>query len=327
MVCLVWGTTYLAIRISLETIPPFLMAAIRWLVAGTILATALKLRGARLPRPGAWPSLTILGILLLGFGNGGVVWAEQTVPSGLAAVLVATCPFWMVGIDVLMPDGEALTLRRMFGLVVGFAGIVLLVWPEIHVGPSGRAFLNGVIATQIACAGWAAGSAYARKRGRTEAKDENVLATAAFEMLFGGAVLLIVSLIRHETASVVFMPRTSGALLYLIFFGAIGGFTAYAYALKHLPIATVSLYAYVNPIIAVILGTLVLKEPFSARMAVSAAIVLIGMALVRAEGSTPSGSDNPSATDEPDEEQHNRNDQKYVDEVAQCVAAHHAEQP
>ena len=325
MVCLVWGTTYLAIRISLETIPPFLMAAIRWLVAGTILATALKLRGARLPRPAAWPSLTVLGILLLGFGNGGVVWAEQTVPSGLAAVLVATCPFWMVGIDVLMPGGEALTLRRMFGLVVGFAGIVLLVWPEIHVGPSGRAFLNGVIATQIACAGWAAGSAYARNRSRTGAKDENVLATAAFEMLFGGAVLLIVGLIRHETASLVFTPRTSGALLYLIFFGAIGGFTAYAYALKHLPIATVSLYAYVNPIIAVILGTLILKEPFSARMAVSAAIVLIGMALVRAEGSKPSV--NPPPTDEPDEEQHNRNDQKYVDEVAQCVAAHHAEQP
>ncbi|HEV2984726.1 MAG TPA: EamA family transporter, partial [Vicinamibacterales bacterium] len=110
--CVVWGTTYLAIRISLETLPPFLMAAIRWLAAGSILAVALTLRGERLPRPGAWPSLTILGILLLGFGNGGVVWAEQTVPSGLAAVLVATCPFWMVGIDVLMPGGEALTLRR-----------------------------------------------------------------------------------------------------------------------------------------------------------------------------------------------------------------------
>jgi drug/metabolite transporter (DMT)-like permease len=283
-VCVVWGTTYLAIRISLETLPPFLMAAIRWLAAGSILAVALTLRGERLPRPGAWPSLTILGILLLGFGNGGVVWAEQTVPSGLAAVLVATCPFWMVGIDVLMPGGEALTLRRNAGLVVGFGGIVLLVWPEIQVGPSGREFMNGVIATQIACLGWAAGSAYARRRGRGQAKDENVLATAAFEMLFGGLVLLGLGMVRHEAARLVFTPRTASALAYLVFVGAIGGFTAYAYALKHLPVATVSLYAYVNPIIAVILGTLILNEPFSARMAVSAAIVLTGMALVRTEG-------------------------------------------
>ena len=282
--CVVWGTTYLAIRISLETLPPFLMAAIRWLAAGSILAVALTLRGERLPRPGAWPSLTILGILLLGFGNGGVVWAEQTVPSGLAAVLVATCPFWMVGIDVLMPGGEALTLRRTAGLVVGFGGIVLLVWPEIQVGPSGRDFMNGVIATQIACLGWAAGSAYARRRGRGQAKDENVLATAAFEMLFGGLVLLGLGMVRHEAARVVFTPRTASALAYLVFVGAIGGFTAYAYALKHLPVATVSLYAYVNPIIAVILGTLILNEPFSARMAVSAAVVLTGMALVRTEG-------------------------------------------
>jgi drug/metabolite transporter (DMT)-like permease len=283
-VCVVWGTTYLAIRISLETLPPFLMAAIRWLAAGSILAIALKLRGERLPRPSAWPSLTILGILLLGFGNGGVVWAEQTVPSGLAAVLVATCPFWMVGIDVLMPGGEALTLRRNAGLVVGFGGIVLLVWPEIQVGPSGREFMNGVIATQVACLGWAAGSAYARRRGHGEAKDENVLATAAFEMLFGGLVLLGLGMVRHEAARLVFTPRTASALAYLVFVGAIGGFTAYAYALKHLPVATVSLYAYVNPIIAVILGTLILNEPFSARMAVSAAIVLTGMALVRTEG-------------------------------------------
>jgi drug/metabolite transporter (DMT)-like permease len=288
IVCIVWGTTYLGIRISLETIPPFLMAAVRWLIAGAILTVALKLRGERLPRPAAWPSLFILGILLLGFGNGGVVWAEQTVPSGLAAVLVATCPFWMVGIDVLMSGGQRLAVTRLVGLIVGFGGIVLLVWPEIRVGPSGREFLHGVFATQIACAGWAAGSVYARKRGHAEAKEENVLATAAFEMLFGGAVLLMVGLVRHETARFVLTPRTGGALLYLIFVGAIGGFTAYAYALKHLPVATVSLYAYINPIIAVILGTLILKEPFSVRMAASAAIVLAGMALVRTE-SEPEG--------------------------------------
>jgi drug/metabolite transporter (DMT)-like permease len=280
-VCLIWGTTYLAIRIAIETIPPLLMAAIRWIVAGGLLILLLKLRRVPMPHPRQWPALAVLGILLLGFGNGAVVWAEQTVPSGLTAVLVATSPFWMVGIDALMPDGERLTLRRVLGLIVGFCGIVMLVWPEIRVGGGGRTFLGGVIATQIACIGWAVGSSYARRRGRGHAKEENVLATAAFEMLFGGVALMAAALLMHETTRVAFSPRSAAALLYLTFVGAIAGFSAYAYALKHLPVATVSLYAYVNPIIAVVLGTLVLQEPFNARMAAAAAVVLACMALVR----------------------------------------------
>jgi drug/metabolite transporter (DMT)-like permease len=280
-VCLIWGTTYLGIRIALETIPPLLMAAIRWIVAGGLLILVLKLRGVQMPQRAEWPALAVLGILLLGFGNGAVVWAEQTVPSGLTAVLVATSPFWMVGIDALMPDGERLTLRRTLGLALGFCGIVMLVWPEIHVGEGGRTFLGGVISAQVACIGWAVGSSYARRRGRGHAKEENVLASAAFEMLFGGIALLAVALLMHETTRLVFSPRSGAALLYLTFVGAIGGFSAYAYALKHLPVATVSLYAYVNPIIAVILGTLVLQEPLNARMAAAAAVVLAGIALVR----------------------------------------------
>jgi len=280
-VCLIWGTTYLGIRVALETIPPLFMAASRWIVAGTLLIVTLKLRGESLPEPRAWPALTLLGIMLLGFGNGGVVWAEQTVPSGLTAVLVATSPFWMVGIDAVMPDGERLTMRRVAGLVVGFAGIVTLVWPEVSAGGSGRAFLGGVGAAQIACIGWGVGSSYARSRGRGRAKHENVLATAAFEMLFGGLVLLAASAAIGELGRIAFSPRSLGALVYLIFIGAIGGFGAYAYALKHLPVATVSLYAYVNPMIAVVLGTLILGEPFTARVAVSGLIVLVGMMLVR----------------------------------------------
>jgi len=281
-VCLIWGTTYLAIRVSLETMPPLLMAAIRWIVAGTLLMAMLTIRGERLPGPRAWPSLALLGVLLLGFGNGAVVWAEQTVPSGLTAVLVATSPFWMVGIDALMPNGAPLTLRHVAGLAIGFGGIVMLVWPEIRASDAGgRAFLGGVIAAQVACVGWAIGSSYARHRGRGHARDENVLATAAFEMLFGGVFLLAAGLWLHEAPRLVFTPRTTAALVYLILFGAIGGFTAYAYALKHLPVATVSLYAYVNPIIAVVLGTIVLSEPLNARMVVAAAVVLGGMALVK----------------------------------------------
>jgi drug/metabolite transporter (DMT)-like permease len=276
VVCVVWGTTYLAIRICLETIPPLLMAALRWIAAGSVLVAVLRVRGERLPSRGTWPSLAVLGLLLLGFGNGAVVWAEQTVPSGLTAVLVAMCPFWMVGLEAFMPDGELLTLRRTAGLIIGFAGIVMLVWPEIHLG-AGGGFLGGVIATQIACLGWALGSTYARRRGH----DENVLGAAAFEMLFGGLLLLAAGLAIGEWRVLAFNRRTSASLAYLIVFGAIGGFSAYAYALKHLPVATVSLYAYVNPLIAVVLGTLVLNEPIDPRMIAAAAIVLVGMALVR----------------------------------------------
>src|SRR5712692_9984417 len=157
-VCLIWGTTYLGIRIALETIPPFLMAGSRWIIAGALIIPVLKMRGERLPPASSWGSLAILGVLLLGFGNGGVVWAERTVPSGLTAVLVATSPFWMVGIEALMPDGEPLTARRVIGLLVGFGGILVLVWPEIHMGEGGREFVGGVIAAQLASIGWAVGS-------------------------------------------------------------------------------------------------------------------------------------------------------------------------
>ena len=151
------------------------------------------------------------------------------------------------------------------------------MWPESGVGAAGREFLGGVLAAQIACVGWAVGSTYARRHAR----EENVLAAAAFQMLFGGILLFAAGLVHDEWRDLAFNPRTSAALGYLIVFGAIGGFSAYAYALKHLPIATVSLYAYINPVIAVILGTVVLDEPFNLRTAVSAAVVLAGVGMVR----------------------------------------------
>ncbi|HEY7292587.1 MAG TPA: EamA family transporter [Vicinamibacterales bacterium] len=298
VVCVVWGTTYLAIRIALESIPPLLMAAMRWIAAGSILLAALKIRGEQLPGRRAWPALAILGILLLGLGNGAVVWAEQTVASGLTAVLVATVPFWMVGIEAIVErrarrndqvpaqstssgDGSSRLVCHMIGLMIGFAGIVMLVWPELRTDENRHGFLVGFVSTQIACVGWAVGSSYARHRGRNEAESENVLATAAYEMLFGGLALLLVSAFLREPARLAFTLRTSLALGHLIIFGAIAGFTAYAYALKHLSVATVSLYAYINPVIAVVLGALVLGEPFGVRMAVAAAVVFTGVALVR----------------------------------------------
>jgi drug/metabolite transporter (DMT)-like permease len=276
VVCLVWGTTYLAIRIALETVPPLLMAGFRWTTAGALIVIVLAARGERLPARPTWPALALLGVLLIGFGNGAVVWAEQTVPSGLTAVLVAAVPFWMVGIDRFMAAPEPLTTRRVGGLLVGFAGIVLLVWPELRDAP-GSAFLTGVLATQLACVGWALGSTLSRRREHTE----NVLATAALQMLFGGICMLIAGSALQEWKTLSFTGRTTGAVIYLVLVGSVAGFSAYAYALKHLPVATVSLYAYVNPVIAVVLGTLLLGEPLNPRLAAAGAIVLVGIAMVR----------------------------------------------
>jgi drug/metabolite transporter (DMT)-like permease len=275
-VCVLWGTTYLAIRIGLETIPPLLMAGIRWIVAGTILLVLLRARGERVPPFRTWGTLLILGLLLPGVGNGGVVWAEQTVSSGVTAVLVATLPFWMAGLEWLRPAGERLTWRRVAGLLVGFAGIVALVWSDVEVA-HGPSVLTGVVAAQLACVGWAVGSMYSRHH----AANQNVLMTAAFEMLFGGVILLGAGALHHEWPRLAFTPRTAGALGYLIVAGSIGGYTAYAYALKHLPVSVVSLYAYANPVIAVVLGTVVLGEPFTRQMGAAAAVVMTGMWLVQ----------------------------------------------
>ena len=252
------------------------MAAFRWLAAGSILVAMLKIRGERLPGRSTWPSIALLGLLMIGFGNGGVVWAELTVPSGLTAVLVAALPFWMLGVERFMPHSHRVTRLQWAGLVIGFIGIVVLVLPEVRF-EGGSGFLKGVAATQLACMGWAIGSSYSRRRQR----DENVIAMSSFQMLFAGAALLIVGILRGEWSALAFNNRTASALVYLVVAGSVVAYSAYTYALKHLPVATVSLYAYINPVIAVVLGTLVLNEPFSARIVVAGAIVLAGTAMVR----------------------------------------------
>jgi drug/metabolite transporter (DMT)-like permease len=278
IVCVVWGTTYLGIRISLESMPPALMASLRWLIAGSILAVYLVLRGESLPPRSRWGGTAIMGFLLLVVGNGGVVYAEQWVPSGLAAVLVATAPFWMAGVEASIANGERFGARTIAGLLVGFSGIVVLVYPELTLGTAGsRQFLIGVVALQVAACGWAIGSAYSRRHTR----GDHVLGTSALQMLAGGGMLLVIGTLRGEWPHLGFTARTTGALLYLSTLGAIGGFVAYTYALRHLPVSFVSLYAYINPVIAVALGVLLLDEPFNARIAAAAALVLVGVAIVR----------------------------------------------
>ena len=278
MVCLVWGTTYLAIRIALESIPPMLIGGLRFTVAGCLLAVVLQLRGHSLPRPREWSGLAMLGCLMLGMGNGGVVWAEQTVPSGIAAVLVAAQPFWITAIESWLPDGERLSLRALAGLLVGFAGIVMLVWPDLRAGGEwSGAFIVGVATTQIACLGWSIGSSYSKRRPA----EENAIMASAFQMIFGGLCLLMLATARGEWSGLSFTPRTLVAELYLVVVGSWAGYSAYIYALKYLPITTVMLYSYINPVIAVLLGAVVLSEPFGLRVILASALVLAGVAIVR----------------------------------------------
>jgi len=277
-VCVIWGTTYLGIRISLESMPPALMGGLRWTIAGALLTAALVVRGEKLPPPSRWGSIALLGFLLLGLGNGGVVFAQQWIPSGLAAVLVGTSPFWMSTVEACLPGGERLRLPTVLGLLIGFGGIVVLVWPELTVGhPGTPLFLAGVLALQIATLGWALGSSYSRRRTR----DDNVLGTTAYQMLAGGLIMTAAGTVRGEWAELFFTSRTAIALFYLSTIGSIGGFVAYTYALRHLPISFVSLYAYENPVIAVALGVFFLNETFTWRMTAAAVLVFAGVAAVR----------------------------------------------
>ena len=253
-VCVIWGTTYLGIRICLESMPPALMGGLRWTIAGSLLIAYLLARGEAFPPPSRWGGIALLGFLLIGIGNGGVVFAEQWVPSGLAAVLVAVAPFWMAGVEAALPDGERLNRATVFGLLVGFSGILVLVWPDLTIDRGAdRRFLAGVVALQ---------------------------------MLAGGLIMIAAGTARSEWQHLFFTSRTATSLLYLSTLGAIGGFVAYSYALRHLPVSFVSLYAYINPVIAVTLGVMLLGEPFDARMATAAALVFAGVAVVRWRPST-----------------------------------------
>lgn len=291
-VCLIWGTTYLGIRICLESIPPALMGGLRWTLAGSLLSAYVLLRGEPFPPMSRWGSILLLGFLLLGLGNGGVVFAEQWVPSGLAAVLVATAPFWMASVEAALPDGERMRRNTVIGLLIGFSGILVLVWPDLALDRgSDRRFLAGVIALQIASFGWALGSSYSKRRGR----GDHILGTTALQMLAGGLIMLAAGTVRGEWVDLSFTTRTTTSLLYLSTLGAIGGFVAYTYALRHLPVSFVSLYAYINPVIAVALGVALLGEPFDARMASAAALVFTGVAVVRWKSNRPPAQSAPVA--------------------------------
>lgn len=276
-VCIIWGTTYLGITIALETVPVLLLAGLRWMFAGVVMSALIVATGRGLPRPALWGPLVLLGFLMNVMGNGLVVYAQQYVASGLTAVLIATTPFWQALLERMLPGGERFSPRALAGLGLGFSGIVILVWPEMtNGGAGGRAFIGGVLAIQLACIGWVIGTSYAK---RHELGD-NPFRSTALQMVFSGIMLLAAATAHGDWAQLSFTPRTLGALAYLSIAGSLIAYSAYIYAIQHLPLQLVSLYAYINPMIAVALGTLLLSEPFSPRIAIAAAFVLAGTWIV-----------------------------------------------
>ena len=253
------------------------MAGPRHFIAGIVLAVVLRVRGVTLPPLNSWGGHALLGLLMIGLGNGCLVWAQQFVPSGVAAVLVSVIPFWMIGVEAFMPNGERIRKRQVLGLLLGFGGIVLLTSSSLDESAPTRQIVLGVVMTQMSCLGWAIGSAYAKRHKR----EENLFAATAVQIMFGGAILMVVATITGEWTSVAPTTRSVGAVLYLVVVGTFVGYVCYVYALKHLPVSIVSLYAYVNPVIAVILGSLLLKERFTPRMAVAIAIIFAAMLIVR----------------------------------------------
>lgn len=276
-VCIIWGTTYLGIRVALETVPVLLVAGLRWMAAGLLLSGILLSMGRRLPPLRMWGPLVLLGVLMNVVGNGFVVFAQQYVASGLTAVLIATTPFWSALLERLLPNGERFSARSLIGLSIGFSGIVILVWPEMSQGgASGRAFAGGVIAIQLACIGWVIGTSYAR---RHELGDDPLPSTA-LQMVFSGVMLLAAATAHGDWVALSFTPRTIAAMVYLSVAGSLVAYSAYIYAIQHLRLSLVSLYAYINPIIAVALGTLLLGEPLSSRILLAAGLVLTGTWIV-----------------------------------------------
>jgi drug/metabolite transporter (DMT)-like permease len=278
IVCTVWGTTYLAIRIGVETIPPMLLTAARYLTAGLILFAVAWLRGDRPPRDArTLRNAAFVGVLMVGVGNLAVVWAEQWVPSGLAALFVATAPFWVTLIELVHGSGEKIGGRRLAGMLIGFVGVALLVTPRGAGGSFDMHFLIGALVIQAGCVGWQSGTVYAKN---TLSKIPPLM-SSALQMLCGGAAVLIAGVAVGEVPRFHLTPRTFTALAYLTLFGSVITYTAYVYALKSLRTTTMALYAYINPIVAVILGWLILRERLTWVSIVAMFVILGGVALVQ----------------------------------------------
>lgn len=284
-----WGSTYLAIRVAVETMPPFLMAGLRFITAGTLLYGWLWFTKQIRPTPRQWLDNAIVGGLLLLGGNGLVAWAEQKIPSGIATLIISIGPLFIVAADWLVllvgrdaTRGARPTVATLIGIVLGCLGLAWLVGPDLGSG-AGTALdpwrVGGLL---FACVAWSAGSIYTRY-ARQPAEP---LTASAIQMLLGGGWLLLTSAAlgeptRFDPASVS-LPSI-GAWLYLVFVGSLIGFTTFVWLMKHSTPALVSTYAYVNPIVAVFLGWLLLGEAVGPRLLLASAIIIVGVAIITAQ--------------------------------------------
>ena len=277
-VYIVWGSTYLAIRIGVESFPPLILAGLRHFTVGLLLYPMLRRKTGIRPTVAHWRTAAIAGGLLLFVGNGGVSWAELTVPSGIAALLVATVSLWLVIVDWLRPGGVRPVPRVIMGLVMGFAGLALLVGPA-HLGGSERVDPRGAAVLVIASLAWACGSLYSKHGGM----PSSAMLGVAMQSFAGGVILLIVALFAGEFRGLhvgTISLRSWLALGYLIVFGSGIGFSAYLYILQKSTAARVATYAFVNPVVALFLGWLIVSEAITLRTVIAAAIILTAVILV-----------------------------------------------
>jgi drug/metabolite transporter (DMT)-like permease len=274
-----WGSTYLAIDIAVERIPPALMCGVRFLIAGVFMLAFCGLRGRKIGyNPRQLGQMAVIGILLLVGGNLTLAYAETHIPSGLAALIVAVVPLWFLVLDSLLLGDHHVSARGKAGLALGVAGLVVLLWPQLlattHLG---RQQLWASLSLQGGCFSWALGSVLAKK---WKSPHVDAFSATAWEMIAAGLANLLIAFGLGDLARVTWTARGVGAAAYLVVFGSWVGYTAYIWLLGHVPTSKVSTYAYVNPVVAVFLGWLVLREPIDAYILGGSAIVVAAVVLV-----------------------------------------------
>jgi drug/metabolite transporter (DMT)-like permease len=282
-VCIFWGTTYLGIRIALESMEPQVLMALRYAVSGAILLLIAYFSKAHLPTGRELWYTALYGVIIIGTGTGCLVFAEQWVPSGLAAVFITVSPFWMIGVEALIPGGERLHGPTIAGMFVGLAGTILLVAPEVMQEGFGGPLLRGFLLLQLGCAGWALGSILQR---RYQTKAHPVVSGAVQQLATGLAFAVPAFFAKPHPST--WSARGVGAVAYLVVFGSIVGYSAYSFVMDRLPVAVASIYNYINPIIAVFLGWIFFREHFGLQEVIAMLIIFAGVALVKRYSRPPS---------------------------------------
>ena len=261
---------------SLETFPPLQLLCLRYLLSGSLLLLFAKSRGLYLPRGRELAAACFSGFLTLGIGNGALVFSEVLIPSGIAGLILSISPFWMVGAEALLPGGERLHAPTMGGMAVGLAGAALLFMPDAHTHAIDRNLLNGFLMLQVGMVGWSFGSIYQRRKA---GKAHPIVAGGVQQL--AAALILLPFAAAIPQAPVHWSVRGVTALLYLVVFGSLVGYSAYVYAMDRLPVALVSIYPYANAVVAVFLGWLFYREPFGRREFLAMAIIFAGVAIVK----------------------------------------------